>query len=644
MRAIVCYAHDVKKSLPLIIVFGLIALTSLHRGGISFQAHLLWTVALLPIIGLGYALKNQNFRLLPSALLTLILLLILSIVSGWQMSLMQDFGLISVSTLLCGILTLLVTVQIDTTEELIHRLLKALCLFAACLCIFGIVVYVMTPIDRLSSSFVHLPYLVTSYPNAFALFLLSLFPYALYRFIEKNTQRYLWLTIIVLMTSSILLTFSRGGMIVLGLILVIFAVRGIRKKIPLTKWVVIAAMLTMVLTVGIQIARPNTFTTNEFGKKIALQSEEGRGSVDERVDFWKGSIQMIKERPLTGFGPDTFSYVFPHYQKQPLANSSHPHNMFLKHGTEFGLLSLLLYMILIGSVFFTAYRCKEKRDILFVLSTSLIAIIAHNTIDYNLNFTSTAILFWVFMGLIFNLSLPHFHFGPGAIAPRRVAVSLTLLLAGALFLGGAHEIYQRTLIVKTRAQAGNEQHQEAEKTFSTIVPLFFEDASLLRAHNAIEMKQSDQALNLLRTVTKRNPLYAEAYNLAAEIFLEHNRTQDAEILNHRALELDRFNRLRYHAIWIEIQQKAKKPISEEMLNSYEKMLKMYLELLKKNAHNTIMTDDPSSAIKITHLLEKENASKVFKIRIKRLREKLLTVAQEEQQKFFKKFAIPINPL
>lgn len=636
-----------KKSLPLFLIFGLIALSSLHRGGISFQTHLLWAVGLLPILTVLYLQKNRHHRHLPTPLLALLMIFILSIAFGWLTSTMQDFGFVSVVSLLCGITTLLIALQLDASEELIHKFFAALCVFAASLSIFGLTLYLSTPTDRLASSFAHLPYLITSYPNAFALFLMSLLPYALFRFgrashfQHRSPEKATWFIVVALMLIALLLTFSRGGMIVTAIIIG-FCV--LKKKIPLNRYLASLLVIVIVGTGLTQFIRSKQFETNYFAKKITLQANEKTSSVDERISFWKASIKLIKDRPLTGFGPDTFAFTFPLYQQQPLATSGHPHNMFLKQAVEFGLPSAMLYIALIVWILILGYRCDDKKDLMTILILSVIGIVAHNLIDYNLNFTSNAMLLWVMLGIILNTALAHTKANPTLLTPRRVLYSVSITAALILCVAGSYEIYQRQKIVRARSLTAARHYAEAEDLFSRTHPIFFEDTILLRAHNAQEMKNDQLAHQLFETITRKNALYAEAYNLWAEMFIERKEYEKAEKLNARALRLDRYNRLRYHLNRIIIIKKLYGKLPEDVQKGYETMMQSYLRLLQNNTHNTIATDDPSSALKIVAILQTTTDNQLHILQLKSLAKKLLTAAQEEQRKFFDKFYIPVTPL
>ncbi len=633
--------------LPLIILLGIIILTALHRGGISFQAHLAWMVLLLPLLVFVYRDTKNKGQKIPSLVTGAILLFILSIIIGWSNSLMKDFGIISVTGLLSGVATLLIVIQMEITDTITHRFLKTLAIFTTLLAVLGIILYLGTPIDRLASTFTHLPFFTSSYPNAFALLILSILPYTLIEFgkIENirswNREKIALFSISTILISSLFLTFSRGAFIVFALIIVVLL---LAKKIKLNKALASLAITTILLVTIIQIARPNSVPTNEFGKKLTLSAGEKSSSVSERRDFWEGALGMIKERPLTGFGPDTFRYAFPHYQKVPLANSDHPHNMMLKHAAEFGVPSTLLYLGIIFTALLLGWKFGRKNELTFSILIASSAIIAHNMIDFNLNFASTAAIFWTFLGLLISQSLEKISIKKSALTPKRIVICLSMLIVGVLFIGGMYEIYQRTKIVEARIAQQEKNYEKAETLLANSKPLFFEDAILLRVHNAINAKNEKLAHELLSNITKRNPIYAESFNLWSELFVKVGRLDNAQVTNYRALELDRYNRLAYHLQWIRIQQKIGKPLDQKTEKTYQEMLEDYLELLKNNAHNTVTTDDPSSAIQITHAIEEFTTNGARKIHMKSLRRKLTETAELERKKFTEKFHVTLEPL
>ncbi len=608
--------------LPSILFFGLLIISLLHRGGISFQAHILWMIMMLPIaVCVFFAQKNQDSSKTPSILLGLILLLLLTIAAGWTYSQMRDFGLISITTLLGGLATLIIVIEMDMAETTIERLLNILCVIASLLCMFGLGLYFFTTIDRLSSTFVHLPYLTTSYPNAFALFLLSVMPHALLQ-LNKFRNRP-WLIINALVISSLLLTFSRGSLIMgIGIVATLF----ILKKITFDKKVALTLVGIIALTATFQLIRPDSLGQNSFEEKYTFNAGEKTSSVNERMDFWKGALSMIKAHPLFGTGPDTFKYTFPQYQTSLLANSDHPHNMFLKQASEFGIPSALLLIAIIIYGLYGLRRTYRANHTHLALGLAILAMLGHNLLDYNLNFTSNALIFYAFLGLIIGATRHDDH-----QVPKRALWTILLLFTGMMFVGGTYEAYQRMLITQARGLTASSEIakiKEAESLFSKIHPIFYEDAILLRAQNAIEMKNLPLAKSLLKNIVTRDRDYAEGYNLLSETYI--NSTVLAKGANTKAMELDSWNNLRYYFQKLQLMSKDEKIINK---GAYQILLSDYLILLQNNAHETIRSGNPQYAIKIAQLLGLTD-----------LQKKLSDTAILERKKFTDRYYITLSPL
>lgn len=653
----VCYALSVKKNLPIIIIFSLIVLAALHRGGISFQAHLLWAIGLLPVALLILTQRGVKNRPIPTPLLGALLLFLLSVTAGWLTSTMPDFGFITVTTLFAGVTTLLIGSQIDTSGKNIDRLFTALSILASGLSVFGLILYISTPTDRLASTFAQLPYIVTSYPNAFALFLITLLPHTLLKFSGafnepltiSNKSRAVWFIMGATTLSSILLTFSRGGLIVATLMITTLIYR---KRLSLKMPLLGLLLATALLASSAQILRSQHFKTNEFIEKATLRSDEKTASVDERVTFWAGSLAMIEERPLQGFGPDTFEFAFPFiYQKEPLANSEHPHNMFLKQAVDFGAPSAILYLAIIIGILVMSYlhhRRGEIDDMTTGLVVSLLGVIMHNFIDYNLNFTSNAILFWLTLGLIIGKCTQDKNGSQTPLSttqtPPRITKSITIGLALMICMAGGYEIYQRGKIVTARTLAAEMRYGEVENIFAETHPLFYEDATILRGNNAIDAKNIAFADELLSEITEKNRLYAEAYSTWSEALIHGSKLDEAQRINQEAISLDGLNRLRYHLNFLRITELRHEKIDEPQLKNYITILEDYLSLLKVNAHNTVTTNNPSSAIKMSYMLEKATKSMEMKTEIINIRESLTATAIHERQKYFAMFNIPLSPL
>jgi O-antigen polymerase len=94
-------------------------------------------------------------------------------------------------------------------------------------------------------------------------------------------------------------------------------------------------------------------------------------SANGRLLIWNVSTEMVKDKPLIGFGYKGFQENYMNYQaqyfeqnphsrfKQLADNVTHPFNEFIKIAVNYGLIGLLLYLLLISFVFRELFKSKH---------------------------------------------------------------------------------------------------------------------------------------------------------------------------------------------------------------------------------------------------------------------------------------------
>ncbi|MEK7085482.1 MAG: O-antigen ligase family protein [Patescibacteria group bacterium] len=94
--------------------------------------------------------------------------------------------------------------------------------------------------------------------------------------------------------------------------------------------VVLAGLLVVGIFVGTEKLRSLNHKVIDVENRLTFSGDESLTSKQERKDFWKGALELIKEKPIFGWGPFSFRYAYNPIQKTLLGNSDHPHNIFLK--------------------------------------------------------------------------------------------------------------------------------------------------------------------------------------------------------------------------------------------------------------------------------------------------------------------------
>ena len=127
-------------------------------------------------------------------------------------------------------------------------------------------------------------------------------------------------------------------------------------------------IVVMVAVVLLSLAAPEFLGRNPENGMLFEAREILHGNVDEsfgtgRLFIWKNSLEMVKERPLFGSGPDTFGYHFNAYYPGDRLEIEYDkaHNEYLQILVCNGILGLLAYLIFVFYSLFSGYKATLRR-------------------------------------------------------------------------------------------------------------------------------------------------------------------------------------------------------------------------------------------------------------------------------------------
>ncbi|HTO16359.1 MAG TPA: O-antigen ligase family protein [Edaphocola sp.] len=139
-------------------------------------------------------------------------------------------------------------------------------------------------------------------------------------------------------------------------------------------------------------------------------------SANGRLLIWKVSTEMIKEKPLFGYGYKGFQanymdFQAQYFQKNPQSkfkhladNIIHPFNEFIKITVNFGICGLLLYLSLLSLILWKLFKSKHSlKSILLGCYTSFIIL---SSFSYPLHYAPIWLLFGHLTFVLFSAWLP----------------------------------------------------------------------------------------------------------------------------------------------------------------------------------------------------------------------------------------------
>lgn len=246
--------------------------------------------------------------------------------------------------------------------------------------------------------------------NRLVILLIMAFPLSLHLFLTSKQKKYLLLTLFFLVT--IFTTFGRGAIISLGVAISIYLYFIHRKKTAIGNedareksviylfglFGIVALILLLTVFLGSNFAK-----TADVGKTNWYKPAGN----ELRIEYWRQAIIGFSKYPLLGTGLDTFRYVSLKYQKEIGDSSWYVHNQFLELFSETGVAGGLSFSLLILAIFIYSFKFVRKHDkkglnIGEVLLIIIISSIFHNFIDYDWQYHSIFLYFWMTSGILIS--------------------------------------------------------------------------------------------------------------------------------------------------------------------------------------------------------------------------------------------------
>jgi O-antigen ligase len=245
-------------------------------------------------------------------------------------------------------------------------------------------------------------------PNNLAIFLSRTIPFSLAAFLITKSAfgRAFHLLILILQLATIVMTQSIGA--------ILFAVPA-SAVVVITLWLADrrrSAAFFMVIASAGAIALFLVSRLPRFSNLLDLES----GTTLFRIRLWQSALDMVSERPLTGYGLDQFLYAFRGTFVKPDAiwdgDLSHPHNLLLDTWLRLGVAGLLLVGGIIGLFFVNIARAFRLRGAfhqsvavaVIGAAGSMAGLLAHGLVDQAIFVPDLALIFVTLLGVSANLS------------------------------------------------------------------------------------------------------------------------------------------------------------------------------------------------------------------------------------------------
>lgn len=220
----------------------------------------------------------------------------------------------------------------------------------------------------------------------FFLYLKNNFDYSKFKFL-------IWIIEITAIISIIILQ-SRLGLF--SLIFIYFSIfmtqRLIRKKIIFSFLIILTSFIYF----------SNTTNSNI----LSYNFSEDESSI-QRIEFYNTAIDLIKQKPLFGFGLGSWKYESLSYsslKNETILVPYYTHNDFLQTFVEMGILGFIIYLSFFFKIGFEIFK-KFKLDSFYFYSGIILVVFFGNTmLNFPVHRSQEIIPFMIFSALILSIS------------------------------------------------------------------------------------------------------------------------------------------------------------------------------------------------------------------------------------------------
>ncbi len=262
----------------------------------------------------------------------------------------------------------------------------------------------------------------TSYGAALAMFSVATFGLLFEKGFNRTRKLILFIVFLALFT-GLFLSFCRAAWVSVIAALGVLFILKLRIKYY---WIIAFSILFVGLFFAFEqdiinkLNKNNQDSSTNFVEHVeSISNISTDASNLERLNRWSSAFRLFNERPLTGWGPGTYQFVYGPYQharektiiSTNAGNGGNAHSEYIGPLAESGVLGLITFLIIIvftityGNI--TYFKAKNNNIKLYTLISllSLITYYIHGFLNNFLDTDKLSVPFWGFTAIIVTMNV-----------------------------------------------------------------------------------------------------------------------------------------------------------------------------------------------------------------------------------------------
>lgn len=255
-----------------------------------------------------------------------------------------------------------------------------------------------------------------------------IFPFVFGKAFEKNVlgyKRFVYLLVTTLFTLAIVLSYTRAAWVSLVAGLLVYIV--FRFRVPV--WFILTLCAGMVVGFFIfqssifqKLEKNRTDSSSNLTEHVqSISNVSSDASNLERLNRWNCALRMFEERPITGWGPGTYAFLYAPFQQAKdktiistnAGDGGNAHSEYLGPLAEAGLIGMLFMIVLLGMLIYYGFKLNNMmqpgydRFLFYSIYIGLVTYLVHGTLNNFLDTDKASSLFWGFLALLVMLDIKY---------------------------------------------------------------------------------------------------------------------------------------------------------------------------------------------------------------------------------------------
>jgi len=263
-------------------------------------------------------------------------------------------------------------------------------------------------------------------------------------------RKVLYWMALILLAIALVLTGSRGGVFAVIVVVILWLIYGLRTrrfKKDLKQYGKFILFIITILFIAGLIFRTQIRSLPIISRSISTVNYIEEGNIPDRISWWFSSFEMIKDKPIFGYGLSTYRDVYNKYRRtdfvtpddrQDVITPQSAHNEYLTIASTQGFVGLFAYLLMIIMTFvYTKKSMNNTKDQVLAYSIAMGITVYLVQVFVSFGVVSILFVFYTLLGLL--LSVSHINKTPKeykiGLIVRSIGVILILIfvIVGSVF-------------------------------------------------------------------------------------------------------------------------------------------------------------------------------------------------------------------